>query len=121
MTTKKTTKITNQSEGYRIGAVSCLTGVSADNLRVWERRNQAFTPARNDSGDRSYSPDDISRLKLMKTLVDGGDTISAIASLDDWLMVDDCWRMKTRRKDFQEVGADWTTPDLTNTFTIEAY
>ena len=50
-----TAKITNKSKGYRIGAVSRLTGVSADNLRVWERRHQAVTPARDDSGDRSYS------------------------------------------------------------------
>ena len=77
------TKNTQKSEGYRIGAVSRLTGISADNLRVWERRYQTVTPARTQSGDRLYSLEDVSRLKLIKKLVDSGDTISTIASLDE--------------------------------------
>lgn len=78
-----TTKILNKTETYRIGAVSRLTGVSADNLRVWEKRYQAVTPARSQAGGRSYSARDINRLKLMKTLIDNGDTISAIAALKE--------------------------------------
>ena len=62
------TKNKKKSEGYRIGAVSRLTGISTDNLRVWERRYQTVTPARTDSGDRYYSSEDISRLKLIKML-----------------------------------------------------
>ncbi len=77
------TKNKEKSEGYRIGAVSRLTGISADNLRVWERRYQTVTPARTDSGDRYYSPEDVSRLKLIKKLVDSGDTISTLATLDE--------------------------------------
>ena len=75
------TKSIEKSEGYRIGAVARLTGISADNLRVWERRYQAVTPARTDSGDRYYSPEDVSRLKLIKRLLDSGDSISSIATL----------------------------------------
>jgi len=78
MSTKKKEK----SEGYRIGAVSRLTGISTDNLRVWERRYQTVTPARTDSGDRYYSSEDVSRLKLIKRLVDAGDSISSVATLD---------------------------------------
>lgn len=77
------TKSNRKSEGYRIGAVSRLTGISADNLRIWERRYQAVTPARTDSGDRHYSAEDVDRLKLMKMLVDAGDSISSIAALND--------------------------------------
>lgn len=72
-----------KSEGYRIGAVSRLTGISTDSLRVWERRYQTVTPARTESGDRYYSPEDVSRLKIMKRLVDTGDSISAIATLGE--------------------------------------
>lgn len=77
------TKNSAKSEGYRIGAVSRLTGISTDNLRVWERRYQSVTPARTESGDRYYSPEDVSRLKLMKRLVDSGDSISSIATLGE--------------------------------------
>ena len=77
------TKNKENTEGYRIGAVSRLTGVSTDNLRVWERRYQTVTPARTDSGDRYYSSEDVARLKLMKKLVDSGDSISSIAALDE--------------------------------------
>ena len=77
------TKNKEQSEGYRIGAVSRLTGISTDNLRVWERRYQTVTPARTASGDRYYSSGDVVRLKLIKRLVDSGDSISSIAALDE--------------------------------------
>lgn len=76
------TKNNEKSAGYRIGAVSRLTGISTDNLRVWERRYQTVVPARTESGDRYYSSNDVSRLKLIKKLVDLGDSISAIAALD---------------------------------------
>ncbi|CRI67402.1 putative Transcriptional regulator, MerR family [Thiocapsa sp. KS1] len=66
---------------YRIGAVSRLTGVPADTLRVWERRYSVVSPVRSDSGTRLYGPDDVSRLTLIKRLVDRGDAISSVANL----------------------------------------
>lgn len=66
---------------YRIGAVSRLTGVPADTLRVWERRYGVVAPVRSDSGTRLYGPDDVSRLTLIKRLVDRGDAISSVANL----------------------------------------
>lgn len=66
---------------YRIGAVSRLTGVPADTLRVWERRYSVVAPVRSDSGTRLYGPDDVSRLTLIKRLVDRGDAISSVANL----------------------------------------
>ncbi|SDX09947.1 MerR family transcriptional regulator [Thiocapsa roseopersicina] len=66
---------------YRIGAVSRLTGVPADTLRVWERRYSVVAPLRSESGTRLYGPDDVSRLTLIKRLVDRGDAISSVANL----------------------------------------
>ncbi|MBS1202758.1 MAG: hypothetical protein H6R22_1267 [Chromatiaceae bacterium] len=66
---------------YRIGAVSRLTGVPADTLRVWERRYSVVTPFRADSGTRLYGPEDVGRLTLIKRLVDRGDAISSVANL----------------------------------------
>jgi MerR family transcriptional regulator, light-induced transcriptional regulator len=68
-------------QAYQIGAVSRLTGVSPDTLRVWERRYQVVTPARSDAGTRLYYPEDIGRLALIKQLVDRGDAISRVAGL----------------------------------------
>jgi transposase-like protein len=67
---------------YRIGAVSRLTGVPADTLRVWERRYSVVTPYRADSGTRLYGPEDVGRLTLIKRLVDRGDAISSVARLN---------------------------------------
>lgn len=70
------------STGYRIGAVSKLTGISPDTLRIWERRYGAVLPRRSPSGGRLYAPEDIARLRLMKLLVDRGDSIGSMATLD---------------------------------------
>ncbi len=69
------------SNTYRIGKVSRLTGVSPDTLRIWQRRYNAVVPERSETGGRLYSSADITRLKLMKALVDAGDSISSIAGL----------------------------------------
>jgi DNA-binding transcriptional MerR regulator len=67
--------------GYRIGTVSKLTGISPDTLRIWERRYQVVTPQRSSAGGRLYNAEDISRLKLIRQLVDKGDTIGVLAGL----------------------------------------
>ncbi len=67
--------------GYRIGTVSRLTGISPDTLRIWERRYEVVTPQRSHGGGRLYSNEDIARLKLIRRLVDKGDTISVVAHL----------------------------------------
>lgn len=78
--------MTEQANGastqYRIGAVSRLTGISPDALRIWERRYAAVSPQRSSGGGRLYSSEDVSRLRLMKQLVDAGDAIGAVANLD---------------------------------------
>ena len=67
---------------YRIGAVSRMTGVSPDALRIWERRYAAVSPQRSPGGGRLYGSQDVARLRLMKQLVDAGDAIGEVATLD---------------------------------------
>ena len=73
---------TIDSTRYRIGAVARLTGVSPDTLRIWERRYGAVSPQRSPRGGRLYSPEDVARLRLMKQLVDAGDAIGEVATLN---------------------------------------
>ena len=70
-----------EGRGFRIGAVSRLTGIAPDTLRVWERRYGSVIPFRSETGLRLYSQEDVSRLSLIKRLVDGGDSISCVANL----------------------------------------
>jgi DNA-binding transcriptional MerR regulator len=69
------------SQTYRIGAVARLTGIPPDTLRVWERRYSVVTPVRSEAGTRLYRAEDVSRLSLIKRLVDNGDAISHVAGL----------------------------------------
>ncbi len=66
---------------YRIGAVARLTGITPNTLRIWERRYRIVEPGRTPKGGRLYSSDDITRLALIKVLVDRGDAISSVANL----------------------------------------
>ena len=66
---------------YDISAVSRLTGLSAPNLRMWEKRYGLVEPRRSKSQRRLYSSEDIQRLTLLKTLVDQGHPIGSIANL----------------------------------------
>lgn len=70
-----------RDSAYRIGAVSRLTGVTQDALRVWERRYGVVEPQRSEGGDRLYSREDVTRLTLIKRLVDAGHAISRVARL----------------------------------------
>ncbi len=66
---------------YRIGVASKLSGVSVDNIRMWERRYQVVTPARSDTNVRLYSRADIDKLRVIKELLDDGYSIGDIARL----------------------------------------
>ncbi|MCG6968067.1 MAG: MerR family transcriptional regulator [Chromatiaceae bacterium] len=72
----------NDTQGaYRIGAVARLTGISPDTLRIWERRYEVVEPLRTPKGGRLYSQQDVTRLTMIKTLVDQGYAISTVAGL----------------------------------------
>lgn len=67
---------------YRSGAVGRLTGIPVETLRVWERRYGVVGPRQSPSGRRQYAPHDVTRLTIIKRLVDAGYAIGSIAALD---------------------------------------
>jgi DNA-binding transcriptional MerR regulator/methylmalonyl-CoA mutase cobalamin-binding subunit len=68
---------------YPLGAVSRLTGLSAEVLRAWERRYGAVQPPRTPGGTRRYRAQDVERLQMLKRAVDAGHRIGDVASLED--------------------------------------
>ena len=68
--------------GYNIGAIASLTGITPDALRVWEKRYGLIQPKRTETGNRIYSEEDLTRLSLIKNLLDAGDSIGKLVSLD---------------------------------------
>src|SRR5690606_24808776 len=66
---------------HPIAVVAERTGLSQDLLRVWERRYDAVTPARSETGQRLYSDSDVERLRLLDAAVGAGRRIGNIASL----------------------------------------
>jgi DNA-binding transcriptional MerR regulator len=67
--------------GYRSGSAARLAGIPVATLRVWERRYDVIAPSTRPSGHRRYSAEDISRLALVKALVDSGHPIGDVAHL----------------------------------------
>jgi methanogenic corrinoid protein MtbC1 len=55
-----------------IAAVERDTGLSKDTLRVWERRYGFPAPARDATGERAYTVDQLEKLRLIKRLMDAG-------------------------------------------------
>lgn len=66
---------------YKIGAIAKITGIGTETLRAWERRYKAVVPKRSNSGDRVYSQEDLSKLFMLKNLVDAGNSIGTVAHL----------------------------------------
>ncbi len=57
------------------------TGLSAELLRVWERRHHVVTPGRTQTGRRLYSDAEIERLRLLYRATLAGRSIGLIAGL----------------------------------------
>src|SRR5678816_3338738 len=73
---------------HPIQIVTRRTGVSADVLRVWEKRYAVVTPVRSASGRRLYSDADIERLRLIVQATRTGRTIGQVADLPTSSLVD---------------------------------
>lgn len=58
--------------GIGIAEVERETGVSKDQLRVWEKRYGFPSPPRNPYGERQYSDAEVAKLKLVRRLLDRG-------------------------------------------------
>lgn len=74
--------MTTSSE-FSIAEIERATGISRDVLRVWERRYGFPTPLRNQRGERLYDEGQLSRLMLLKQLLDSGMRPGKIIKLDD--------------------------------------
>jgi MerR family transcriptional regulator, light-induced transcriptional regulator len=61
--------------------VTRRTGLSAELLRVWERRYGVVTPGRTQTGRRLYSDADIDRLRLLYRATLAGRSIGLVAKL----------------------------------------
>jgi DNA-binding transcriptional MerR regulator len=68
---------------FAIGAVARLTGIPMDTLRIWERRYRAVVPQRSSQNRRFYSRDDVTRLLLIKQLVELGEPVSTVVHLKE--------------------------------------
>lgn len=55
-----------------IAAVERETGLSKDTLRVWERRYNFPSPGRDAFGERTYPPEQVDKLRLIRSLMDRG-------------------------------------------------
>ena len=66
---------------YRSGIAARLAGIPVETLRVWERRYQVTGPAVSPKGHRLYSAEDVSRLAVIKHMVDLGSAVGSIANL----------------------------------------
>jgi len=73
----------SQTPKYLIGAVTKLTGLSIDVVRVWERRYSAVLPARTAGGTRLYSDADVLRLSRLRQAVEQGFGIGQAARLSE--------------------------------------
>jgi DNA-binding transcriptional MerR regulator len=69
------------SARYRAGAAARLVGLRVDTLRAWERRYGVVAPDASAGGHRLYSPEDVTRLALLKQVVDLGHSIGSVAKL----------------------------------------
>src|SRR5688572_7808591 len=68
---------------YPISMVARLTGVSAHQLRVWERRYATVVPGRTKGGARLYSETDVARLRVLRKLSERGHSIGQVARLSE--------------------------------------
>lgn len=100
--------ITNSSATpqYKIGAVSRLTGLSADVVRVWERRYKAISPQRSGGGSRLYSDAEIARLRKLRQAVESGHAIGQVAKLPDHELDN----LASRQRASLSVGPEWANP-----------
>ena len=73
-----------QSNGlYPMRVVSRLTGLTADTIRVWERRYGAVDPARTEGNKRRYNGSHVRRLVLLRRATELGHSIGQVAQLRD--------------------------------------
>ena len=64
---------------FSINVISNACGVKPHTIRTWEKRYQVFTPERSEGGQRLYSEVDLTKAKLIVSLIEQGHNISSLA------------------------------------------
>ncbi len=113
---------------YRIKTVSAMTGIPRPTLLAWERRYQILDPERTASGYRMYSDRDVTVLRRLKSLVDGGQAISEAVLLvregaalrDGATKPDVVGRLVESLVAFERAAADQTAIDEVGQLPFEA-
>ena len=72
----------SEEKRHPIQVVVRRTGLTADVLRVWEKRYGVVRPGRSGGGHRLYSDADVERLQLLSRVTAAGRRISRMAELD---------------------------------------
>jgi MerR family transcriptional regulator, light-induced transcriptional regulator len=73
---------TRQQQAWTIAAVEQATGVARATLRIWERRYGFPQPRRDPRGERSYSADEVHKLRLIADLTQRGHRPGRLVQLD---------------------------------------
>lgn len=66
---------------YRTKTVAELLGIPRNTLLAWERRYELVQPDRQDNGYRTYTEDDLRRLRVLKKLLDDGHRIGEAVAM----------------------------------------
>ena len=64
--------VSPDATGVGIGAIAHDVGLTKDTLRVWERRYGFPQPLRSTGGERLYPQEQVTKLRLVKRLLDAG-------------------------------------------------
>lgn len=75
------TRRTTAQPRHPISVVADRTGLTADLLRMWERRYGVVAPARDEGGRRLYSDADIERLRLLAQATLSGRSVGQLVEL----------------------------------------
>lgn len=70
------------TKALTISDIERETGISRDTLRIWERRYGFPEPQRNQRSERSYLPEQLERLRLIKQLMNSGMRPGKLAGLN---------------------------------------
>jgi MerR family transcriptional regulator, light-induced transcriptional regulator len=96
---------------YPMRVAARLTGLTADTIRVWERRYGVVDPDRTEGNKRRYTGSDVRRLVLLRRATELGHSIGQIANLPD----------EEVRQLIGETGPDVSSTDSLYTAVVEDY
>lgn len=89
---------------FSIQMAAQASGLSAHAIRAWEKRYQALTPMRSETGKRMYTESEINRLCLLAQLVNLGSSIGQIARLPDQELKSIFELLSETKNHFKELG-----------------